>query len=182
MSVADTSGVATLAALLAELAAGKPLRVAEFAQCNGLARSSVFDITRRLQDAGLLARDDAGRLLPGPEANALAWSAYGLGHLNGPAEAMALWLRDHADGAVSLIAGSGNSEITLLALPGPWHQARIADNLVTLTGTVLDARGIPCARIILGLLPTTDEDDKASATACLERAVATLQYHPRPNP
>lgn len=170
MSVADTSGVASLAALMAQLATGKPVRAAAFASEHGLARSSVFDIARRLQEAGFLTRDDAGGLVAGPQARALAWSSCGLGRLSGPAEAVATWLRDHADGAVRLTAG----DIVLLDFCGSKPGA---DDL-TFQRALTDEKGIERGRLRLTVKPGAGE----MAALCLERAGLTLENYLRHGP
>lgn len=178
MSVADTRGVAALAALMAQLARGQPLRAAAFAEEHELARSSVFDIARRLQDAGFLTHDDAGSLVAGPTANALAWSAYGLATLSGPAEAVVLWLRDHTNGAVTLTTG----EVVLLELAGPWPAQKSGVELTTSHAAILDETGSERARLTLTVKACLDDKARASATICLQRAAQTLQHHLRQKP
>jgi len=175
MSVADTRGVAALASLMARLAKGEPLRAAAFAEEHDLARSSVFDIARRLQDAGFLTHDDAGSLVAGPKANALAWSAHGLATLSGPAEAVVLWLRDHTNGAVTLTTG----EVVLLDLPGPWSAHKSPTELTTSHLPIIDDTGVERARLALTVKACLEDRAGASAQICLQRAAQTLQHHLR---
>ena len=66
MSVVATTGVGVLARLINRLGSGEAMTAASFAAREGFARSTVFDVTRRMEDAGLLQRDPSGTLMPGP--------------------------------------------------------------------------------------------------------------------
>lgn len=168
MSTGGPRGITALATLLGQLASGMPVRAAEFAGSRGYARSSVFDLTRRLQKEGLLVRDDDGMLLAGPMAYELAWSACGLAGLRGPAEAVLLWLCDNVQGEASLLAGCDE----LLAVAGPVPGS--AGQMIELCLPIRDKRGEERMRLILRL---GAQADRGLAEAAMRRAAATLEDH-----
>lgn len=168
MSAEGSRGITALAALLGQMASGMPVRAAEFAGSRGYARSSVFELARRLQKEGLLVRDDDGRLFAGPMAYQLAWSTHGLAGLRGPAEAVLLWLCDHAQGGASLLAGPDE----LLAVPGPGPSS--VGQMIELCLPVLDKRGQERMQLILRL---SAHAATGVAETAMRRAVVTLEHH-----
>ena len=68
-----TAGVSTVARILQCVARAGPLTVTDICALEGLPRSSTFDIARRMEAAGLLARGPARSLVIGPAAVRLAY-------------------------------------------------------------------------------------------------------------
>lgn len=135
MSVVATTGVGMLARLINRLGTGEAMTAAGFAANEGYARSTVFDVTRRMEDAGLLQRDLNGTLMPGPTLLRLALSAHGLAALHGPAEALLTQLRDDTQATAQLVAADGTIVLTLARRgerEGPMLEAAVGE-VVTLT-------------------------------------------------
>ena len=166
MTADSSRGVSALATMLAQLASGEPIRAADFAGRHGFARSSVFDLARRLQTLGFAARDDDGRLLAGPAAYDFAWSLHGLQGLRGPAQAMLLWLRDHVEAGAAIMVGDEE----LLSVPGP--TLKEINAITRQSAPVCDREGGERLRLVLHL---GVHSDAAIAAQALRRAVATLE-------
>ena len=165
MSVVATTGVGVLARLISRLGNGEPMTAAGFATREGFARSTVFDVTRRMEDAGLLQRDPGGVLMPGPELVRLALAEHGLAALHGPAEALLTQLRDETHATARLIAADGTVLMTLTARRG--------DN----EGMMLEAPVGAVARLTLRLRPNTSRVEREDAQGRLTRVAFTLTEH-----
>lgn len=179
MSVRDTTGVSGVARVLSRLADGTPRSVAELARTEGLSRSSAFDLARRLQAAGLAARDPAGRLVVGPRAIALAFGRFGLARLRGPAEALLVWLRDHGDVAATLSCADGEKRVTLLSFPADGARAAIKDGLPTLTYPICGENGREAARLDLVCRQNCNRTERAEIESLALRVKASLEHHLR---
>jgi DNA-binding IclR family transcriptional regulator len=165
MSVVATTGVGVLARLINRLSSGDAMTAAGFAAREGFARSTVFDVTRRMEDAGLLQRDPGGTLMLGPTLVRLALAEHGLAALHGPAEALLTQLRDETHATALLIAADGTVLLTLTARRG--------DN----EGAVLEAAVGDAARVTLRLRPNTGRAERDDAQARLARVALTLTDH-----
>ena len=165
MSVVATTGVGVLARLINRLGSGEAMTAAGFAAREGFARSTVFDVTRRMEDAGLLQRDLSGVLTPGPELVRLALAEHGLVGLYGPAEALLTQLRDETHATARLVAADGTVLLTLTARRGDYE------------GTVLEAPVGNAARVTLRLRPNTGRAEREDAQARLARVALTLTDH-----
>ncbi len=165
MSVAATTGVGVLARLLRRLGDGAATTVAEFAAAEGLARSTVFVVSRRMEAAGLLQRDLDGRLFAGPAAVRLALAEYGLAPLHGPAEALLAQLRDETLASVRLVADDGNVVLAYAARRGEAE------------GLVLEAPVTERARIVLKLRVNATRAEREDAQLRLTRCAITLRHY-----
>ena len=165
MSVIATTGVGVLARLINRLGSGDAMTAASFAAREGFARSTVFDVTRRMEDAGLLQRDLSGTLMPGPELVRLALAEHGLAALCGPAEALLTQLRDETHATARLLAADGTVLLTLTARRGDRE------------GTTLDMPVGDVARLTLQLRPNTGRAEREDAQARLARVALTLSDH-----
>jgi len=108
-----TRGVEALASLLTAMAEEPGVTVAQVAGREGIARSTAFDIMRRLEAAGLATRGTSGGIAPGPQAVALGFAGCGVPWLHGPGEAALVWLKD----TLGMAAAFGVGETELAALP-----------------------------------------------------------------
>jgi DNA-binding IclR family transcriptional regulator len=165
MSVVATTGVGVLARLINRLGSGEPMTAAGFATREGFARSTVFDVTRRMEDAGLLQRDLGGTLMPGPALMRLALAEHGLATLHGPAEALLTQLRDETHATARLVAADGTVLLTLTARSGDSE------------GAMLEAAVGGGARLTLQLRPNTGRAERDDAQARLARVALTLTDH-----
>lgn len=104
MSARKMAGVTAFARILAGVAEGDAPSAGKLADQEGLARSTVFDVIKRMQAADLVTRSAAGTLAPGRTAGAFAYSVFGLGPLFGPAEPLLNWLCNEASADVTLQA------------------------------------------------------------------------------
>lgn len=161
-----TRGVEVMVRVLARLAEGPEVKVAELAEAEDMARSSLFDIVRRLQDAGFVDRNSSGILAPGPQVLALAFARAGLPSLQGPAEALLRLLRDETGGSAILIA----DETELIHLPS--GRTETGSDAVTVEATIADR-----ATVRLTLAPNTTRAARADAEALLQQVVLTLENH-----
>lgn len=164
MSTEATTGVAAMASILGRVASGPAATVATVAEDQGVARSTAFDITRRLEAAGFIARDEGGLLSAGPELVRLAFAAHGVAALHGPAEALLALLRDETGATVRLYAG----EALLLAFAADWDTAKLAAALSASSGGL---------HLTLALRPTATRAERAYAQAALERTLAGLIHY-----
>ena len=165
MSVVATTGVGMLARLINRLAGTETMTAAGFATREGYARSTVFDVTRRMEAAGILQRDLAGTLMPGPELVRLSLADHGVAALHGPAEALLTQLRDETHATARLVAADGTVLLTLTARRGDEE------------GMLLDAPVGDVARLTLRLRPNTGRAERDDAQARLLRAALSLTDH-----
>lgn len=174
MSVATTTGVGVLARLIRRLgeaggpAGGGPaaggMTAAGFAAKEGFARSTVFDISRRMEEAGLVQRDLNGTLSAGPALVKLSLAEHGLAALHGPAEALLQQLRDETQATARLWAG----ERTIMRFA-----ARRADT----EGVVLEAPLTENAKVTLRLRINATRAERDDAQARLSRCVLSLKHY-----
>jgi len=172
MSGKDTAGVLALCAILGRVAQGSGASVAQAVQEDGIARSSGFDIVRRLELAGLVMREPGGVLLPGPTAVELGFAAYGIAPLAGPAEALLTLLRDDTDGHAALLAGDGAGTVTLLRIAARWTEGQTSQP--PLVATIAPEHQV---RLALTLRPETTRATRALAQAEFERCRLSLMRY-----
>lgn len=118
---AEGSGVAVLARILATLADGEPSTGAALARRLGTARSTTFDVLRRLEQAGFVERDARGLIAPGPAGARLGFALFGLAAIEAAAEALLPVLRDDTEATAELLVRTAEGEIVLVqrqAAPG----------------------------------------------------------------
>ena len=175
MSVTETTGVAALAHLLASLAA-PATTVSEFAARTGIPRSTAFYIAERLETAGLVVRDPAGRLGAGPEILALAFARHGLAPLRGPAVPLLIWLRNETGGAASLVVAGDTGPLTLLRMGADW-QNRATAGSAPIEREVRDADGIGRAKLALTLRPQASRAERLHAEHLADRTRLTLEHY-----
>ncbi|SFJ41694.1 hypothetical protein [Aerobium aerolatum] len=168
MKSTDSRGLTALATLLDALASGTTVRAASFAEEHDFARSSVFDLTRRLEAAGLVTRSGSGDLHAGPAALDFAWSTYGLQGMRGPTEAVLLWLNDLFDAPVEATC-SGD-----LLLCAPGRSPMVGPVAQEMSEPICDQNGTE--RMRLSLQPTAAVDADLASMA-MKRAIATLEHH-----
>lgn len=164
MSVATTTGVGVLARLIKRLGDGSQMTAAAFAAEEGFARSTVFDISRRMEAAGLVQRDLNGALSAGPALVKLSLAEYGLAPLSGPAEALLQQLRDETQATVRLWA----DERTILRFA-----ARRADT----EGVVLEAPLTERSKVTLRLRINATRAERDDAQMRLGRCVLSLKHY-----
>lgn len=165
MSVSATTGVGVLARLLKRLGEGGVTTVAEFATAEGYARSTVFDVSRRMEAAGLLQRDPSGGLFAGPTAVKLALGEFGLGALHGPAETLLAQLRDETQGTAQLVTDEDTSVLA--------YAARRKDA----EGFLLEASITDRAKVTLKLRPNATRAERDDAQLRLTRCAASLKHY-----
>lgn len=165
MSVAATRGVGVLARMLRKLGEGETGTVGEFATAEGFARSTVFDISRRLEAAGLVERDVDGRLHPGAASVKLALAEYGISALHGPAEALLAQLRDETQTNVRLVADDGTVMLAFAA-------RRAAEAGQELTVAVTER-----VTVALAVRPSATRAERDDLQACAGRYAASLRHH-----
>jgi hypothetical protein len=173
VSVRDTTGVSGLVRVLARLAEGSPLSVAELARDERLSRSSAFALARRLEAAQLVARDLEGKLIAGPQAIALAYARFGLARLHGPAEAVLRWLRDHGAAMAKLTSDGDRSTLLSFCADGAKPVG------ATFSHAICDENGGAAARLEVACRGDISALDRAEIEQLALRAKATLEHHLR---
>ncbi len=161
--MSETRGIAALGRILAHIGGDKPTTAAALAAEDGLARSSVFEIVRKLERAGLATRQNGGILAPGPEAVRFGLAAHGAGTMQGAAEALLRHLRDETDG----IAELGDGDTVLLRFAARWE----GESDVVLE-TPLHAGPL---RIRLTLRPNAGKAQRQHGREVLDRVRLSLQ-------
>lgn len=169
-----TAGVAAVGHILSRLGCGEHVTPRTLAEEDGLARSTVFDVVRRLEQADFLTRHSALGLAAGAAAACLGLSAWGLNALLEPIEATLLWLADHVGAPVGLVVPP--DELLLFEVRGTW-QPRARDAVMSLYEKVQTADGIVVARLRVTLPSRTPAQDIAFAKVHLGRACATLEAY-----
>jgi hypothetical protein len=165
MSVGSTTGVTVLARMLRRMAEGEAGTVTAFAEAEGFARSTVFDISRRLEAAGFVERDVDGALQAGPAAISLALAEWGIAALHGPAEALLAQLRDEAQANVRLVAGDGT---TIL---------EFATKRASAIGTELSAAVTEHVRLALSVRANAARAERDEAALRLAHYAASLRHY-----
>ena len=179
MSVRDTTGVNGIARILSRLSDGAPRTVTDLAREEGLARSTAFVFIRRLQEARLVAREPAGKLVAGPAAIALGFSRFGLARLHGPAEALLSWLRDHCDATATLSCADRGERVTLASFPANRSKSTAMDRATTLTYAICGEGGLEVARLDMVCRPNTSRSERAEIESLALRVKASLEHHLR---
>lgn len=170
MKSTGSRGLTALATLLDALAFGTRVRAAPFAEEHGFARSSIFDLTRRLEAAGLVTRSSSGDVHAGPAALDFAWSTYGLQDMRGPTEAVLLWLSDLFDAPVEATCDGD------LLLCAPGRSQMVGTVAQDISEPVCDQNGTERMRLTLQLRVAVDAD---IASVAIKRAATTLERHLR---
>ncbi|MDQ0468563.1 hypothetical protein [Labrys wisconsinensis] len=174
MSVADTTGVVILSALLKRLADGRAVEIAEFAAEEGFARATAFMVSRRLREHGFIVADPERGLALGPGLCQFAWAPFGLAELCGPAEAVMRWLLDQVEGAVSLSADGTE----LVALGNARRGVGDPSTTLELEQAIRSPAGVRRATLKLSL-PRAQNASPAFAQRALVRAALTLEGYIR---
>jgi hypothetical protein len=166
-----TSGAAAFARVLVQATASKPLTVVELARSEGLARSTAFDIVRRMEVADFVERLPGGKIVPGPAATALGFARFGLAGVSGPAHGLLTWLRDQTGATASLFAiGNGVKPILLARahMPVKTHSQKIS---ISIKG----AAGHEVARISIDLSVNASLAERQHTEHVLDRARQSLE-------
>jgi hypothetical protein len=166
MSVQDTLGVAALARILTELGQDDAPSVSALAAKAGVCRTTAFEITRRLAEAGMVRRDVDGAVAAGPSAIALGFAAFHIASLAGPAETLLSWLHERGDAFVELAV----DEVTLVAFGR--RQPEIAMDV-----PVRDVGGMERARLRLAWRPHTNQAERQRISADFERVRLSLEQY-----
>ena len=109
----DTAGVGMIGRILNEVASGEPCTAADLARQLGTARTTTFDVLRRLEVAGFVDRDPQGLVSPGLASADLGFVGFGMGGGAGVTEALLSVLRDKADCTVELVIHQGEATTVL---------------------------------------------------------------------
>jgi len=177
MSVRDTTGVNGVAQILSCLSDGAPRRTIELARETGLARSTAFDLVRRLQEARLVRREATGKLIAGPSAVALGFARFGLAQLHGPAEALLGWLRDHCDATATLSCADRGERVTLASSLASRPKSAATDRSATLSYAICGEGGLEVARLDVICPPNAARSQRAETEALALRVKTSLEHH-----
>jgi hypothetical protein len=179
MSVQETTGVGGVARILSRLSDGAPRTVMELAEETGLARSTAFDLVRRLRKAQIVARESTGRLIAGPIAIALSFGRFGLARLHGPAEALLIWLRDHCDVTAALTCMADGERLTLTSFAANWPKSTLTGRSQTLSYAICAENGVEMARLEVTCRPDCSRSEHTEVELLALRAKASLEHYLR---
>lgn len=173
MAAADeTIGVTAVARILARLAERPGETVAELAARLDIGRSTAFAVAAELDASGLVERDAAGRLFPGPAAGRLSFAHHGYGAIVDTAQALLPVLRDDTDASASLRLSDIGGDVAVLERRAAWDSEGAAARVEMLIGESAD--GVS-ARLCLALRPRAGEAELRSASGSLQRVAAALR-------
>ncbi len=176
MSVQDTAGVSALALILQRLSDGRETRVAALIDDEGLARSTTFDVIRRLRAAGFVSSAPGGKIRAGAKLVALGYSRFGLAALHGPGEAVARWLRDHCDATVRLSCANGDGRLTLALFPGA-KKTCAPEPTHTLSLPICREDGAEVARLDVTCPRASSQSEISEIEVLAQRAKLTLEAY-----
>lgn len=165
----ETAGIAAFSRIFSSVAEGDVQSVASLIESQGIVRSTAFDVVKRMEAAGLIARQTDGRLIPGAAAGVFAFAGVHLGPLFGPAQTLLPWLREKTNASIALLASDGASLTTLLSYPAKWDRGKPAGAPLIMP---IKAHNAEVARLRVALPPgaSAEETDK-----CEELAAATAR-------
>ncbi len=110
----NANSVALVGRILAHIAAEPPCTATEIAVRLGAARTTTFEVLRRLESAGLVERDSLGLVGPGAAAASLGFAALGLTPIAGAAEALVSALHDTTGLDAQLVVRHGGADCVLV--------------------------------------------------------------------
>ncbi|MDE1991506.1 MAG: hypothetical protein KGI75_03345 [Rhizobiaceae bacterium] len=165
----ESAGIAAFSRIFSRIAEGDVENVASLIENEGIVRSTAFDVVRRMEAAGLVARQLDGRLMPGATAGEFAYAGAHLAPLFGPAQTLLPWLRERTNASVALLASDGASLTLLLSYPARWDKGKPdpAPHIVPIR-----QHNVETARLRLSLAQGTDAEE---AKRCEELAAATAK-------
>lgn len=179
MSVRDTTGVNGAAHILSCLSDGTARTTTELAREAGLARSTAFDLVRRLQQARLVRREATGKLVAGPAAIALGFARFGLAPLHGPAEALLGWLRDHCDATATLTCADRGERVTLASSLASRPKSAPADRSATLSYAICGEGNLEVARLDVSCRSNAPRSERAETELLALRVKTSLEHYLR---
>lgn len=159
----EAAGMAVLCRILAQLSAGEPMSVSDLIKAEDLPRSTTFDVVKRMEERGFVARVPDGRLALGLRAGAFGYAYYGLGRLFNTAQAMLPWLRDETGATVALDANDGVHFVTIGLWAAPWYRSDMPGHRLT-TIPIYRSHGNQPARLRLLQEARTEEGGVAEAS------------------
>lgn len=165
----ETAGIAAFSRIFSCVAEGNVDNVAGLIESQGIVRSTAFDVVKRMEAAGLIARQTDGRLMPGVVAGVFAFAGVHLGPLFGPAQTLLPWLREKTNASIALLASDGASLTTLLSYAAKWDKGKpVAAPLIV----PIKAHTVEVARLRIALSPGTSAEETRQ---CEELAIATAR-------
>ena len=120
----ESAGVSAFARIFVRIAQGDAYTVAQLVESEGLIRSTTFDVVKRMDVAGLIARQIDGKMAPGPIAGEFAYASFHLKPIYGPAQTLLPWLREKTNASVALQATDGATVTTLLSYLAHWDRSK----------------------------------------------------------
>ncbi|MBI1774971.1 MAG: helix-turn-helix domain-containing protein [Proteobacteria bacterium] len=163
--------------ILVKLAEGDPISVSALAAALALPRSSVFACVRALEGAGLVERDGARRVSPGPEAARLGFARHGIGALQGPTAPLLTVLRSDTNASAALILLSDGQEMALVRRRASWDtgETRSVLGLRSLEAQIHRTQDGRRVVVRLRVHPSAKKTDLALAATCLDRVAHALK-------
>lgn len=165
----ETAGIAAFSRIFSSVAEGDVENVASLIESQGIVRSTAFDVVKRMEAAGLIAKQMDGRLMPGVTAGVFAYAGVHLGPLFGPAQTLLPWLREKTNASIALLASDGASLTTLLNYPAKWDKGKpIGTPLIV----PIKAHNVEVARLRVSPPPGASAEETRK---CEELAIATAR-------
>lgn len=173
MAKGSTAGVTAVATILERLTRKGSVTVSQLIDDGVIARSTAFDVVRRLRDAGLIKDALHHRLTPGPELVKLGFARLGLEALCGPAEAVLKWLRDQTNSTVVMTAPE--ADVELLRFDSTIQRDECALDILSSDICRLDRT--VAASIRIEFFARCATFDRLEFEALLSRCTITLEQH-----
>ena len=165
----ETAGIAAFSRIFSSVAAGDVENVASLIDSQGIIRSTAFDVVKRMEAAGLIAKQIDGHLMPGVTAGVFAYAGVHLGPLFGPAQTLLPWLREKTNASIALLASDGASLTTLLNYAAKWDKGKqIAAPLIV----PIKVHNVEVTRLRVALFPGASAEETKK---CEELAMATAR-------
>ncbi|NLS00106.1 hypothetical protein HGP17_25045 [Rhizobium sp. P38BS-XIX] len=165
----ESAGIAAFSRIFSKIAEGDVDNVASLIESEGIVRSTAFDVVKRMETSGLIARQADGRLTPGNKAGEFAYAGVRLAPLFGRAQTLLPWLREKTNASVTLLASDGACLTTLLNYAAKWDRGKPDAAPIVVP---IRQHGVETARLRLSLAPGTGPEE---ARKCEELAVATAK-------
>ncbi len=177
----DTAGVGMIGRILAEVASAEPCTATVLARRLGTARTTTFDVLRRLEAAGFIDRDPQGLVSPGLASADLGFAAFGMVGGAGATEALLCVLREEADASIELVIHQGEvttvlAQRTVVGLADPDTGLRAPAPLDATVWTNADTKAI----LRVTSRASAQAADRAAVGRCVDMVAAALSLSVTP--
>lgn len=169
----ETNGVALIGRILSRVASDEHCTAVSLVEELGAARTTTFEVLRRLEAAGFLDRDAQGRVSPGQAGADLGFAIFGIVKGAGVSEALLPVLRDDSDASVELVLRQGRTETVLVRRTAPGSAGKDAGSSFLMEEPVA-AAGVADAFLRLTVRSHRQAPDRSPVRPCLKAVADAL--------